>query len=114
MKHTLKRLFSGFQSAPPWWRIVLWWELRRIPYNCFVSILAAGWLLLFTPDKYVVEPTLIVVLIVLNVLYTGLWVFETVCRLVDEKTPLDAGPTMFAAQLAFTVFLFILIVHPLS
>ncbi len=106
-------LFRAPKTIPSWWEVVLWWELRRIPYNVIVAILGIiGWLSLFwllnlanelKPGDDVMEPVLIIVLVpLINILYTFGWMFELFCRLFDKKTELNAGPILFGMGVAFS------------
>ena len=39
MKKAISQFFNVNESEKKWFRIILWWELRRIPYNLIILIL---------------------------------------------------------------------------
>jgi len=60
-----------------WYQVILWWELRRIPYNLIMA--AVG--LLSMAIMAVSIPLIYVLMAVgLNVLYTGGWMVELLGR----------------------------------
>jgi hypothetical protein len=40
-------LFAVPEEPRPWWKIIIWWEVRRIPYNLIVGSVGFISLLLF-------------------------------------------------------------------
>jgi hypothetical protein len=40
-------LFTPQQPSVPWWRVIVWWELRRIPFNLLIGAYGILCLLLF-------------------------------------------------------------------
>jgi hypothetical protein len=67
-----------------WYEIILWWEIRRIPYNIIMFIV--GMLSFYI--GYVTIPLVYALLaLALNVVYTFGWIVEllVICRLKYEK-----------------------------
>ena len=102
--------------------VILWWEVRRIPYNLIVGtagiltcVVAVGVGIaaetLFNSEFGMPDPPIFAVLAVLlygilaNVCYTGGWIFELVVR---KLRPVDAdriAVTSFCLGLIFSVVL---------
>ena len=79
-------MFTPPQS-PSWWRVVLWWEARCIPYNIFVGLYGAVCLLAFywaigasgrlRPGEDAIEPlALLLAPVAVNLAYTLGWLVE--------------------------------------
>ncbi len=43
----IERLFAVPEKERRWWEIILWWELRRFPYNAIVGAFGLFWLVAF-------------------------------------------------------------------
>lgn len=71
------KLLAVGPEPRPWWQIILWWELRRVPYN----LVMAGVGLLSMAIMAVTIPLIYVLMAVgLNVLYTAGWPAELLVR----------------------------------
>ena len=88
-------LFLSPGSTAPPWRVILWWEARRIAFNVIVGAYGVLCLAVFSaaiasggrprPGEDGVEPlALLAVPIVLNLLYTLGWIVEANARLFFE------------------------------
>jgi len=95
------------------WGIILWWELRRVPYNlivCGLGLLSlAAFLALIghcgdvPPGEDAFEPIgLFLALIAANVCYTAGWVTEIVLLRGEPSEP-SIGPRLLRWGLAFSV-----------
>lgn len=104
---------------PPitWTRTILWWELRRIPYNILVGFCAIVSLVVFflaiagsgalAPGEDAVEPlgllaALILAPIAINICYTLGWIVELILRGISPTLSPHFGPILLAAGLAFS------------
>jgi hypothetical protein len=115
-----KRVWHRFLSVPErnrrWYSIILWWELRRIPYNFILLITGiAGLLLVYqfsrisgiNVDSFF-ESGLPIIAFALgaNTGYTLGWVVELAAsNLIDKK---EFGPRMFLRGTIFSLVLCIL------
>jgi hypothetical protein len=92
MKAVISRFFSGPSSPPTLWRVVAWWELRRLPFNLVMGLYAALNLAIFMwaisasgrlkPGEDAVEPLALIAAVILgNALYTLGWLVEAPLRL---------------------------------
>lgn len=76
------KLLAVGSEPRPWWQVILWWELRRIPYNLIMA--AVG--LLSMAIMAVTIPLIYVLMAVgLNVLYTGGWLTELLLRVLTQQ-----------------------------
>ena len=103
IKEAFKWLVSTPQELRPWWKVIVWWELRRIPVNIlvgcvgFISLL--GFFLFITlahelkPGEDAVEPlVLLATPILFNIGYTAGWIAELFLRIVwKERNPVIAS-----------------------
>jgi hypothetical protein len=83
----LKKLFTvDTDPDKPWYRVILWWEKRRVPFNFMVilfgvlavlveSLLVEG-LHFLKSEKLFFSVLIMAYLVVVNVLYTGGWIFQ--------------------------------------
>jgi hypothetical protein len=90
-------------SDRKWWEIVLWWEIRRIPYNIimfFMGVLSFYICFVTIPLIYVV------VGLGLNVLYTFGWIIELlfINRQSDKKIKLKYPKYSFISYLTLSAF----------
>lgn len=97
------------------WSIILWWELRRIPYNLIVGLvsLASYALYLYVmylpgirdPDQEATEPfSLFLIAFLANICYTFGWIAELVVRRVRRGESGAVGPRLFFVGLFFSLF----------
>jgi hypothetical protein len=98
-------LFADSRNTDSPWRVILWWELRRIPFNiiigiygvlCFViflfSILTSGHL---KPGEDAVEPMAIMAApFGINFLYTLGWLVEVPARIFKPDLSPRFGPLL--------------------
>ena len=114
-------MFGPRKPSAGWWQVILWWEIRRIPYNIvvggwgivclivfYIAIEAAGGL---KPGEDAVEPlALMFAPFAINACYTLGWLVELPLRAVfpgtevrDRLGPrlmkLGVGLSLFAASL---------------
>lgn len=60
-----------------WYEIILWWEVRRIPYNIFMYFIGLSSFKI----AYVAIPIVYLALgLLLNILYTFGWIYELMFR----------------------------------
>ncbi|MBI4555964.1 MAG: hypothetical protein HY706_00145 [Candidatus Hydrogenedentes bacterium] len=99
--------------------IVLWWELRRIPYNLIVGFLGfAGFVLhgflkgqlgiVYPAGDIDAEMAPMVILFAapffINIAYTAGWIVEIFLTIVLRLPLRNAGPRLFKFGLAFSLF----------
>src|SRR5438105_2725206 len=103
------RIPQGKRSA---WNIVLWWEIRRIPYNIIICGLLVGglafWLAVvfaFYPDTDEGDPQLWIVMpFVFNFFYTAGWIVELCARpLLSVHWRRSLAPVLFAVGFLLSV-----------
>jgi len=108
------RLFTVSEATRGWWQIILWWELRRIPYNLivglfgFVSLLLASLIsMALSFDMELGSPVLGILFFGLaaNVFYTGGWVAELLVRRFWTGSSQHLGPQLLFTGLAFSLVL---------
>ena len=109
-----KWLFSGPQEPRRWWEVILWWEIRRIPYNLILGVVGLVSLLLFFlfvhlagelyPGEDVIEPiALLLAPILVNIAYTAGWIAELFLRVVWRETSSTIAPILFKLGLSFSL-----------
>ena len=109
-------LFSEHEENASWLHVILWWELRRIPYNLIVGFLGIISLLLFfffiisahalEPGEDAVEPIALVAGVIgMNVFYTAGWVVEICVRVICRQRSPAVGPALLKSGLTFSVVL---------
>lgn len=84
-----------------WHEIILWWELRRIPYNVIMYIVG----LLSFQIGYVTIPLVYIIIgLGLNVLYTLGWIIELlfIDRLKEKEGRLNYPQYAFISYLTFS------------
>jgi hypothetical protein len=116
------RVFARREPATSSLKAILWWELRRIPYN--IAVGAAGILTIAVviavaeiafrkfgesiglPDSPLVAVIGIFVYgIAANICYTGGWVVELLVRQFSRETADTFAAVSFLAGLIFSIFL---------
>ena len=96
IKEAFKWIFATPQEPRSWWKVIVWWELRRIPVNILVGcvgfISLMGFFLFITlaqelkPGEDAVEPlALLAAPILFNIGYTAGWIAELFLRIVWRK-----------------------------
>ena len=102
MSRFAKWFFAGPQSPPTAWRVVLWWEVRRIPFNLIIGTYGLACLLVFfwaigtsghlQAGEDAVEPlALLAAPLAINALYTLGWLVEALARLAKPALSLRFG-----------------------
>jgi len=111
-------LFSEHEENASWLHVILWWEVRRIPYNLIVGLLGMISLLLFfftisarvlEPGEDAIEPLALVATVIgMNVFYTAGWVVELCVRVVCCQRSPTVGPALLKLGLILSVVLVLL------
>ena len=115
IKQFYKWLFSIPDTPRSAFDVVMWWELRRIPYNFIVGCVAFVSLIIFfislstsgqlKPGEDAVEPlALIFAPIVINVFYCAGWILENILRVIWPSKRRFFGPFLFKLGLGFSLF----------
>lgn len=110
MKRFVRWLFSSPPQAPSPWRVIAWWESRRIPFNLVVGTYGAGCFAAFAwalttsgrlePGDDLVEPiALLAAPVGVNVLYTLGWLVEVLARLLMPGLSSRFGPKLLGLGL---------------
>lgn len=106
-------------AADQWWKVIVWWEVRRVPYNFIVGITGILSCLLVLASGYVMErhlhseawlpdPPLFGVTAVLiygimaNVCYTGGWVAELLARVGGAERARHFGEVAWVLGTGFS------------
>lgn len=101
-------------------QIILWWELRRIPFNLVVGLLGImtciTLLVTVVPDNgepFGGEPFLMVLGIfcygiAANICYTGGWIVEIIAKTFWREQAVRLGENSFALGVLFSAFLTLL------
>jgi hypothetical protein len=108
--------FASQPSRPPLWRVVVWWEARRIPFNVIVGLYGLVCLAVFVwairtsghlqAGEDAVEPlALLAAPIGINIVYTLGWLVEVPSRLVLSNLTPDFGPLLLKTGLALGLLL---------
>jgi hypothetical protein len=85
------------QPVRPWYQIIIWWELRRIPFNIIMYFIGVASFYI----GYITIPLLYIILgLLLNIGYTLGWIIE----LIVIKD-LGNGPKMKYPSIAFFTIL---------
>ena len=116
MKRFTEWLFASPQGRGSSWRVVAWWELRRIPFNIIVGVYGALCFVIFLwaittsghlkPGEDAVEPlALLAAPLGINVLYTLGWLVEIPARLLVPGLSSRFGPILLKLGLGLGLFL---------
>ena len=121
---SVRRAVAWFFSSPDIptsiWRVIAWWELRRIPFNGIVGAYGVLCLVIFfwaivtsghlQPGEDAVEPiALMAAPFGINALYTLGWLVEVPVRLVRPDVSPRFGPLLLKLGLGLA---FVLITIP--
>jgi hypothetical protein len=102
----LGRWFLGSIDEPlPWWRTILWWEARRLPYNALLGLLSCVALPVFLlaisrsgelkPGEDAAEPlALLAAPVLANIAYTFGWATELAVNGVRGSDARRVGPSL--------------------
>ena len=108
-------LFAEQQLPIRWWRVIVWWELRRIAFNLFIGVYGIVCLAVFfwgilgsgtlQPGEDAEEPlALIAAPFVANACYTLGWLVELPARLLWPSLSPQFGPWLLRLGLGLSVF----------
>ena len=111
----MKRLISSSNHERSFWQVIVWWELRRIPFNLVVGLSGTLSLLLFQwfnkfPPKLIPEPTVDPLAVILfgagaNFFYTSGWIAELILRELRPESELNLGPQLLILGSLLSVLL---------
>lgn len=122
---TQRRLFRRDDSTQDFWRIIGWWEVRRVPFNLIVGAVGCvsaglGLVTAILTQRYIHEsiglpnPPVIAVFAVLvygvfaNICYTGGWIAELLVRKIWPAEARAFANISFFLGLMFSVVLTLL------
>jgi hypothetical protein len=105
------------QEAHSIWRVIGWWELRRLSYNLFLAAVGIPSLIVFflaisaahelQPGEDAVEPmALFAAPILANIAYTAGWVVEG--ALLWRRSTQPRGPRLMRFGVLFSLFVILL------
>jgi hypothetical protein len=109
-------LFAPQRIPVPWWRVILWWELRRIPFNLLIGFYGIVCLVLFywaittsgqlQPGEDAEEPlALILAPFAANACYTLGWLLELPMRFfIPELSPMFS-PVLLKLGIGISFFI---------
>ena len=118
-----RRFFNWYFATPegprPWFKVIWWWEVRRIPYNFVVGFVGFISLLLFflfialahelKPGEDAVEPlALMAAPFAINIAYTAGWMAELLLRIVWRERSAIVGPAFLRLGLSFSLVVVLL------
>jgi hypothetical protein len=83
-----------------WYEIILWWELRRIPYNIAMYLVGLASFYI----GYVTLPLLYIIIgLLLNAGFTICWIAELIVRKrIDEQSRIKYSSKTFISYLLFS------------
>ncbi len=87
-----------------WYEIIIWWEIRRIPYNVIMYLVGSVSFYI----GFVTLPLLYIVIgVTLNVLYTCCWIIELfiISRIQNENLKLRYAKLAFISYLLLSSLL---------
>ncbi len=118
LKELWRQLFSRPDTELSCWRVILWWELRRIPYNVIVGIVALlsfGLVIASTKISPPVsqegqdlgDPFLAIMMLpfVVNACYTLGWLGELTLRYLWKTNDRNIGIALFKLGITFSVIM---------
>jgi hypothetical protein len=114
LRQSWRWLFSVPETQRSGFDVLVWWELRRIPYNLivgavgfialiifFMSIVSSG---VLGPGEDAVEPlALIFAPIAINICYCAGWIVESTLRIIWPDKQQLFGPVLFKLGLGFSL-----------
>jgi hypothetical protein len=106
-------LFAPERRPVPW-RVIVWWELRRIPVNLLIGvygILCLVVLLWAITSSHVLEPgedafeplAIMITPVLFNIGYTLGWLVEVPARLANPRLSPRFGPLLMKLGLGFSI-----------
>jgi hypothetical protein len=115
MTRIARWLFASPTQPVRLWKVIVWWELRRIPFNLIIgaygllSLAVFFWAITSSgrlgPGEDAVEPmALMAAPFRINLLYTLGWLVEGPARLLVRDLSPRFGPALLALGLAMGLF----------
>ena len=100
------KLLKINKSDRKWWEIILWWEIRRIPFNLIMYFIG---LLSFYICFVTIPLVYLIIGLLLNIIYTLGWIIELlyINRQKDEIKKIKYPKYVFLGYLSFSI-LFVL------
>ena len=116
LKRALSWMFEPEQPPLSWWRVIMWWENRRISFNILVAIYGVPCLVIFfwsittsgylEPGEDAVEPmALFAAPFGVNLCYTLGWLVEVPVRTVFPSLSPRFGPFLLKLGIGLSAFL---------
>jgi hypothetical protein len=109
VQQALSWLFARPELPRKWWQVIVWWELRRIPYNVIVGgagcltlaamVLAGG---LYNLDAFPEPFGFILVGLAINFFYAAGWLLELMLLALTGKDR-AASLLLYKLGVAFSV-----------
>ncbi|HKQ57371.1 MAG TPA: hypothetical protein VJY35_05850 [Candidatus Eisenbacteria bacterium] len=111
LKRIFEWMFGSRKPSPTWWQVILWWEIRRIPYNLIVGgwgivclivyLVAIGNSGHLKPGEDAIEPMAILAApFLINACYTLGWLVELPLRRLLPGWRERIGPTLMKLGVA--------------
>lgn len=115
-RKALDWMFAPQPPGVPWWRVILWWEARRLPYNMLVGLYGALCFIIFyfsitssghlKPGEDAVEPmALFAAPVGINVCYTFGWLVDVPARRFLPSLSPGFSPYLLKLGIGLSVFL---------
>lgn len=109
-------MFSPQPSPASWRGAILWWELRRIPYDILVALFGVFCLMVYAwgiitsgqlePGEDVVEPMgILAAALVVNICYTLGWLVEASARMLVPSLSTRFGPLLMKMGIGLSFLL---------
>lgn len=113
-RQSIRWFFAREQPLKAWWPVIVWWELRRIPFNLSIGaygIVCLGlfyWAILSSgtlqPGEDAVEPlALMAAPFLVNICYTCGWLVELLARRARPSLSPRFGPWLLKLGLTFSL-----------
>jgi hypothetical protein len=114
MKRFRGWLFASPQGPRSAWKVIAWWEVRRLPFNLIVGVYGSLCFLIFfwaitasgqlQPGEDAVEPLALVAAVLgINFLFTLGWLIEVPARLLAQSPPPRLAPRLMKVCLALVL-----------
>jgi hypothetical protein len=114
-EHVYSWLFAVPKDLPSWWRVIVWWEIRRIPFNLIIAVYGLLCLMIFfwaitssghlEPGEDAVEPmALIAAPFIVNICYTTGWFVELAARMMIPSLSTRFSSALLKIGIGFSLF----------